>query len=134
MLSQCSQPIPEEGYIRVVYIGKLRLVTKSGKNLKDKPTLKDIIDDIQKEASEFNRRNFISGHLYCCKTLHIAQLLEGKETVVLSLMERIRSDPRVVIYKEFIKKTLLHMHVGWALSMYYSFEITPAQLQLVENT
>jgi len=134
MLTQWLQPIPEKKYIRVVYCGKLRLVNKEEKtNLKNKPTLEDMIDDIWKRASEFNRRNFISGHLSCSKTLHVVQLLEGKEKVVLSLMERIRKDPRVVIYKEFVKKQL-SMHVGWAISMCYSFEITSAQLELVQDT
>jgi len=134
MLTQWLQPIPEKKYIRVVYCGKLRLVNKEGKtNFKNKPTLEDMIDDIWKRASEFNRRNFISGHLSCSKTLHVVQLLEGKEKVVLSLMERIRKDPRVVIYKEFVKKQL-SMHVGWAISMCYSFEITSAQLELVQDT
>jgi len=133
MLAQWLQPIPEKKYIRVVYCGKLQLVTKDGKNMKDKPTLEVMINDIWKGASEFNRRNFISGHLSCSKTLHVVQLLEGKEKVVLSLMQRIRKDPRLVIYKEFVKKQL-SMHVGWAISMCYSFEITSAQLELVQDT
>jgi hypothetical protein len=132
MLTQWLQPIPEKKYIRVVYVGKIRLVTKDGRISKDEPTLEAIIEDIWKGASVFNRLNFISGHLSCAKTLHVVQLLEGKEKVVLNLMKRIRKDPRVVIYKEFIKMQL-SMHVGWAISMCYSFEITSAQLSLVQD-
>jgi len=133
MLTEWLQPIPEKKYVRVVYIGKIQLVTKLGQATKVKPTLEEIIEDIWKGASEFNRHNFISGHLSCSKTLHVVQLLEGKEKVVLKLMERIRKDPRVVIHKEFVKRQL-SMHVGWAISMCYSFEITSAQLSLVQDT
>jgi len=132
MLTQWLQPIPEKKYIRVVYCGKLRLVTKEGRTKFKKQALEDMIEDIWKKASVFNRRNFISGHLSCSKTLHVVQLLEGKENVVLSLMERIRKDPRVVIYKEFIKEQL-SMNVGWAISMCYSFELTSAQMELVQD-
>merc|ERR1719221_1933018 len=90
------------------------------------------MNDIWEKASVFNRTHFISGHLSCSKTLHVVQLLEGKQKVVLSLMERIRKDPRVVIYKEFIKEQL-SMNVGWAISMCYSFEIASAQLELVQD-
>jgi len=133
MLSQWLQPIPEKKYIRVLYLGKLRLVNKDGSSMNDVPTLEEMIEDIWKGASVFNRSNFISGHLSCANTLHVVQLLEGKEKVVLGLMKRIRKDPRVVIYKEFVKKQL-SMHVGWGISMCYSFEITSAQLRLVQDT
>merc|ERR1719317_1046395 len=96
------------------------------------PTLEEIIWDIWQVASAFNRSNFISGHLSCAGTLHVVQMLEGKEKVVLSLMKRIRKDPRVIVEKEFIKRQLT-MHLGWALSMCYSFEITSAQLKLVQD-
>jgi len=137
MLTEWLAPIPEKKYIRVLYIGKLRLVNKhdcdDSNSNKAKPTLEEMIDDIWRGASEFNRANFISGHLSCANTLHVVQLLEGKEKVVLKLMKRIRKDPRVVIYKEFIKEQL-SMHTGWGISMCYSFEITSAQLSLVQDT
>jgi len=133
MFAQWSQPIQEENYIRVVYIGKLRLVSKSGEKLEKKPTLEDMINDIWKGASEYNRRNNISGYLTCAKTLHVVQLLEGEEDVIFSLMERIRRDLRLVIYKEFVKKHL-PMHVGWAISMCYSFEITSGRLEHVQDS
>jgi hypothetical protein len=133
MLTQWLQPIPEKKYIRVVYVGKIRLVGRDGRKSKDKLSLEAIIDDIWKRASVFNRENFISGHLSCAKTLHVVQLLEGKEKIVLNLMKRIRKDPRVIIHKEFIKMQL-SMHLGWAISMCYSFDITSAQLSLVQDT
>jgi len=133
MLTQWLQPIPEKKYVRVVYVGKIQLVGRDGRKLKDKLSLEAIIDDIWKRASVFNRENFISGHLSCAKTLHVVQLLEGKEKIVLNLMKRIRKDPRVVIHKEFIKMQL-SMHLGWAISMCYSFDITSAQLSLVQDT
>jgi len=132
MLTQWLQPIAEKKYIRVVYVGKLRLVNKDGK-AKSTPTLEEMISDIWEKASVFNRTHFISGHLSCSKTLHVVQLLEGKEKVVLGLMKRIRKDPRVEIYKEFFKEQL-SMHIGWSISMCYSFEITSAQLRLVQDT
>jgi len=100
--------------------------------MKDAPTLEQMVEDISKEASVFNRSNFISGHMSFANTLHVVQLLEGKEKVVLGWMKRIRKDPRVVIHKEFVKEQL-SMHVGWAISMCYSFEITSAQLRLVKD-
>jgi len=128
MCTQWLQPIPEEKYIRVVYVGKLRLVSKNrGKSNKKEPMLENLIYDIWKGASKFNRRNFISGHLSWATTLHVVQLLEGKRKVVLSLMKRIRKDPRVVIHKEFIKEQR-SMHIGC-----YSFEITSVQLKLVQD-
>jgi len=132
MFTEWLQPIPEKSYIRVGYLGKLQLVNKDGSSVKKVPTLEDMIQDIWQVASVFNRNNFISGHLSCSSTLHVVQLLEGKRKVVLGLMKRIRKDPRVVIYKEFVKEQL-SMQTGWAMSMCYSFEITSAQLGLVQN-
>jgi len=100
--------------------------------MKNVPTLEEMIEDIWQEASVFNRNHFISGHLACSNTLHVVQLLEGKEKVVLALMKRIRKDPRVVIYKEFVKEQLT-MNIGWAISMSYSFEISSAQLDLHQD-
>jgi len=132
MLTQWLQPIPEKKYIRVVYVGKLRIVNKANKP-HNPQTLEEMMNDIWEKASVFNRTNFISGHLSCSKTLHVVQLLEGKEKVVLGLMKRIRKDPRVEIHKEFFKEQL-SMHIGWSISMCYSFEITSAQLRLVQDT
>jgi len=123
------QPIPESKFIRVVYIGKLRLVNKVGNS---KSTLEEMMKDIWETASVFNRSNFISGHLSCSKTLHVVQLLEGKEKVVKNLMKRIRKDPRVDIHKEFVNEQL-SMEIGWSISMCYSFEITSGQLSLPDN-
>merc|ERR1719494_517186 len=91
-----------------------------------------MIKEIWDKASEFNRKHFISGRLACAKTLHVVQLLEGEERIILSLMKRIRKDPRVVIEMEF-KKKLLSMNMGWGVSTCYSFDITPAQLRVVKR-
>jgi len=133
MFTEWLQPIPEKKYIRIVYAGKLRLINKDKNQTKDSPKLEEMLEDIWNKASVFNRNNFISGHLSCSNTLHVVQLLEGKKNVVLSLMKRIRKDPRVEIYNEFVKEQL-SMHVGWAVSMCYSFEITNAQLDLLQDT
>jgi len=131
-------PIPEKSYIRVVYLGKLQLLPKlslddeKSDEVARKPTLDEMIKDIWKKSSVYNRRNFISGHLSCSKTLHVVQLLEGEEGAVLSLMKRIRKDPRVIIEKEFTKK-LLSMNMGWGVSTCYSFNITKAQLGVVKR-
>jgi len=132
MFTEWLQPIPEKTYIRVVYLGKLQLVNKDGSSMKKVPTLQEMMQDIWQVASVFNRNNFISGHLSCSSTLHVVQLLEGKKEVVLRLMKRIRKDPRVVIYKEFVKEQL-SMETGWAMSMCYSFENSSAQLGLVQD-
>jgi len=137
MLTEWLQPIAEKKYIRVLYIGKLVLGAHEGpidksENGTSPKRLENMLDDIWKQASAFNRSNFISGHLSCAKSLHVVQVLEGKEKVVLSLMDRIRNDPRVIIDKEFTKKQLT-MHQGWGISMSYSFEITSAQLSLIQE-
>jgi len=131
-------PIPEKSYLRIVYLGKLRLLPKlciddrKSDEPKPKPTLEEMMKEIWEKASKYNRAHFISGHLACCKSLHVVQLLEGEEGVVKSLMRRIRKDPRVVIDKEFHKK-LLSMNMGWGISTCYSFTITSAQLRIVKR-
>jgi len=137
MPTQWLQPIAEKKYIRVLYIGRLVLDAHKGPNDKSEhitstKRLKDMMDAIWKQASVFNKSNFISGHLSCSTSFHVVQVLEGKEKVVLSLMDRIRKDPRVIIEKEFTKKQLT-MHLGWSMSMSYSFEINEAQLSLVQD-
>jgi len=137
MYNEWLMPIPEKRYIRVAYFGKLQLLPKPVLSLDDeklveKPTLEEMLMEIWQKASIFNRKNYISGHLACSKSLHCVQLLEGRQATVMSLMKRIRKDPRVVIYKEF-KKELLSMNHGWGISMCYSFDITSAQLRLVQS-
>eukprot|EP00495_Collosphaeridae_sp_1-RS-2012_P003473 TRINITY_DN2882_c0_g1_i2.p1 TRINITY_DN2882_c0_g1~~TRINITY_DN2882_c0_g1_i2.p1 ORF type:complete len:111 (-),score=20.25 TRINITY_DN2882_c0_g1_i2:23-355(-) len=58
--------------------------------------------------------------------------LEGKKEVVENLMKRIRKDPRVDIHKEFLNEQL-SMEKGWSVSMCYSFEISSAQLSLLQD-
>jgi hypothetical protein len=126
-------PIPERSYIRTIYLGKLVLRHKASEcSKKGTPTLEEMMREIWEKASIYNRENFISGHLACSKSLHVVQLLEGEEQIVNSLMERIRKDPRVTIKMEF-KKKLKTMHLGWQLSMCYSFEITSTERQLIQN-
>jgi len=43
MFTEWLQPIPENKFIRVVYIGKLRLVNEVGNS---KPTLEEMMKDI----------------------------------------------------------------------------------------
>jgi len=129
-------PIPEKSYVRMMYLGRLNLLYKEGSkhknsvNSKSRPTLEEMMKDIWKEASAFNRENFISGHLACSKSLLVVQLLEGEKQVVESLMERIRKDPRVSIEQEYSKE-LFTMSVGWQLSMCYTFEITSSERTLI---
>jgi len=133
MLTQWLQPIPERTFIRVVYVGEMRLVPKFGTEVEnEKPTLEKTIDEIWKVASVFNRENYISGHLSCSKTGDVVQCLEGREKTILSLMSRIMKDPRVVIHKVF-QSYQLSMNQGWALSMCYSFEITSSQMEIIQN-
>merc|ERR1719320_280443 len=88
--------------------------------------------DIWKVAKPYNSANFISGHLAFAKSLHVAQLLEGPEDAVLNLMESIRNDRRVDVYRSFSKK-LLTMNPGWKVSLCYSFHLTQPELELVQN-
>jgi len=139
MLTEFLMPIPEKSYLRVVYLGKLRLLPnlrtddeKSDEPIRT-PTLEEMITEIWKKSEIYNQAHFISGHLACTQTLHVVQLLEGKESDVLSLMKRIRKDPRVHIEKEF-HKTLLSMNVGWGYSTCYSFAITPGKLRVVQRS
>jgi len=138
MHTEFLMPIPEKSYLRLVYFGRLQLLPRL--SLDDEksstvvriPTLDEMIKEIWEIASVFNRDNFISGHLACSKTLHAVQLLEGEERVVLSLMKRIRKDPRVIIEKEF-KKRLLSMNSSWRVSTCYAFHICPAQLRILKR-
>jgi len=137
MNAQWLQPIAEKDYIRLLYIGRLVPDAHKGpnyqlENITSQKRLEDMMVDIWKQASVFNQNKFISGHLSCAATLHVVQVLEGKEKVVLSLMSRIRKDPRVIIEKVFTKK-IQTMHRGWAMTMCYSFEISKAQLNVVQD-
>jgi len=137
MYTEWLAPIPEKHYVRIVYLGKLRVLRNP--NSEDEKidascpySLEEMIKDIWKKASIFNSKNYISGHLACSKSLHVVQLLEGREKVVTDLMKRIRRDPRVEICMEF-KRKILSMNVGWGISMCYSFDITNAQLKVVQR-
>jgi len=131
-------PIPEKSYLRIVYLGKLRLVprlitddVKSDQTWQT-PTLEEMIREIWEKAKKYNEAHFISGHLACSQTLHVVQLLEGEKDEVLSLIERIRKDPRVNIEKEF-RKELLTMNLGWGISSCNSFSVTPAALGVIQR-
>merc|ERR1719348_1998404 len=118
-------PLPEEEYLRIVYFGKLQIPPSGMGNDKNKSTkkLEDMISEIWKVASIFNSTHGISGHLSYTNGWDVAQLIEGKADEIISLMERIRKDPRVVIYKEF-KKIIPTMDLGWNISMCYTFKLT----------
>jgi len=136
MITEWLQPIPEKEYIRVLYIGKLQLpqlhvAGESRENAKEE-ALKVMIGNIWKVARKFNSSNFISGHLSFTKSLYVVQLLEGVEDAVVSLMERIKRDKRVIIEKVFTKR-LLKMNLGLEVSMSYSFSLSPADLGLIKN-
>jgi len=137
MYTEWLAPIPEKNYIRIVYLGKLRLLRKPSSedekiDASRSYSLEEMIKDIWEKARIFNSKNYISGHLAYSKSLHVVQLLEGRERVVTDLMKKIRKDPRVEIYMEF-KRTLLSMNMGWGISMCYSFDITEAQRKVVER-
>jgi len=129
------QPIPETEYVRVLFVGKIKLVlNKNGNSNKDEctPTLEEIMREIWKVTGKYRCENYFSGHLAFAKSLHIAQLLEGPEDVVSSLMERIRNDHRVLVYREFSKK-LLTMNSGWKISRCNSFRVTQSELEFIQN-
>jgi hypothetical protein len=128
-------PLPEEEYLRIIYFGKLQIPSKlSDSKEKDIITnsLENMMTDIWKVASSCNKSHMISGHLSWTKECHVCQLIEGKADEITRLIEKIRKDPRVVIYKEFQKK-LKTMNRGWDISMCYSFQITSEQYRLVAD-
>jgi len=135
MFTKGIMPTPEESYVRVLYLGKLNPLYKEDRKhpeAKSTPTLEVMMWQIWNEASAFNKANFISGHLSYTASLHVAQLLEGEENAVHSLMSRIRKDPRVVIELE-LRKKLSTLNVGWEMSMCYSFEVTLPESRLITN-
>jgi len=129
------QPIPETEYVRVLFVGKIKLVINiNGNTNKEEctPTVEEMMREIWKVAGKYKCENDFSGHLAFAKSLHFAQLLEGPEDVVSSLMERIRNDHRVLVYREFSKK-LLTMNSGWKISRCNSFRVTQSELELIQN-
>jgi len=139
MQTELLMPIPERSYVRIVYLGKFRLIpslstddVKSDK-LKRTPTFEEMTKEICEKALIFNETHFISGHLAYSQSRHVVQLLEGEKEEVLSLMRRIRKDPRVDIKKEFHKK-LLSMNKGYGISTCYSFSVTPAKFRMIHRT
>jgi len=128
-------PLPEEEYLRIMYVGKLVLdpstmTDDSGKEAKS--SVEDMINEIWKVASVWNPIHGISGHLSYTKQLHVAQLIEGKADAIKALIERIHKDSRVNVTKVFSRK-LQTMNLGWNLSMCYSFEITTEQYRLIAD-
>jgi len=135
---RCTQwlaPLPEEDYLRILYIGKLQISTKLGtgcEKVTNSTSIEDMINEIWEHSSEWNVKNGISGHLAYTNEFHISQLIEGKAEEIKSLMSKIRKDPRVVIQAEFQKK-LDTMNPGWNVSKCYSFQITTDQYQLIAD-
>jgi len=128
-------PLPEEEYLRMVYVGKLQILPKmsdGGNKTTSSAKLKDMINEIWKVSSSWNSSHGISGHLAYTSELHVAQLIEGKADEVTSLIAKIRKDPRVSVYKVFQRK-LQTMNPGWNISMCYSFQITTEQYRLIAD-
>jgi len=127
-------PLPEEDYLRIVYVGKLQVPkARSGFETASSPTnIEDTINEIWKVSKEWNSAHGVSGHLAYTNELQVSQLIEGKAEEITSLMAKIRNDPRVVVHREFQRK-LKTMNPGWNVSMCYSFEITSEQYQLIAD-
>jgi hypothetical protein len=125
-------PLPEEEYLRIVYIGKLQMPSKNNDGVNSSTKLEDMMNEIWKVSSVWNSKHSISGHLAYTKDLHVCQLLEGKAGEITSLFSKIRKDPRVSVWK-FFKRKLPTMNPGWNISMCYSFQITPEQYRLIAN-
>jgi len=128
-------PLPEEEYMRVVYVGKLQILPKSGddgNNCASSTCLEDMISEIWQVSSKWNSAHGIAGHLAYTSEHHVAQLIEGKADVIKILMEKIRKDPRVSVHKVFQRK-LQTMNPGWNISMCYSFQVTTEQYRLIAD-
>jgi len=136
MFTEWLQPIAETNYIRVLYVGKIQLIPKTRRNGNQVeeyvPTLDEVMKDIWKVAGKYNKEHFISGHLAFANSLHVAQLLEGKEEAVLKLLERIKKDRRIIYVKDY-KKQILTVNPGWSTAMCYSFHLTHPELVLLQN-
>jgi len=131
-------PIPEEDYLRIVYVGKLQNVSTSNDHDKNKndtsfKSVEDMINEIWSVSRFGNQKYGISGHLSYTNEHHVAQLIEGKAEQINSLMANIEKDNRVLIYKVFRRK-LPTMNVGWNISMCYSFHITSEQYQMIADS
>jgi len=132
-LKEWLAPLPEEEYLRIVYVGKLQLpLMNHGSHKTIGKRLEDLIKEIWEVSSVWNSTHNISGHLAYTENSHISQLIEGKAGEITSLMAKIRSDPRVVVYKEF-RRTLKTMNQGLSISMCYSFQITTEQYRLIAD-
>jgi len=74
----------------------------------------------------------IAGRLAYTKQHDVCQEIDGKADAIVSLMENIRKDPRVIVYSEF-RKSLQTMNLGWNISMCYAFQITSEQYNLIAD-
>jgi len=134
MLTEWLAPLPEEDYVRILYVGRFQIFSKTSDDSEDIKTteLEDMINDIWQVASIHNIMCNISGHLSWTKDFHVAQIMEGKDEDVTALMAKIRKDTRVVIFKEF-RRNLQTMNQGWQASLCYSFQITSKQYRLIAD-
>jgi len=130
-------PIPEEDYLRIVYVGKLQdVATRSDSRNKtdsNSKSIEEMINDIWGVSKFWNEKFGISGHLSYTNEYHVAQLIEGNADNINSLMENIEKDSRVFIYKVFRRK-LKTMNIGWNISMCYSFQITSEQYKMIADS
>jgi len=137
------EPLPEEDYLRIVYVGTLNIQPKmnNGSKQGSSPTrvqdngsgiLEHTINDIWKVSSLWSITYGISGHLGYTNEHHISQLIEGKAKDVTYLMAKIREDPRVVVYREF-RRRIKTMNPAWNISECNSFELSIEQYQLIAN-
>jgi len=137
------EPLPEEEYLRIVYVGKLNIHPSMNNGIKQRnsPTrvqdngpdiLEHIINDIWKVSSFWSSTHGISGHLGYTNELHISHLIEGKAEDVTYLMAKIREDPRVVVYREF-RRRIKTMNPAWNISKCNSFELSIEQYHLIAD-
>ena len=121
--------------MRVVYFGKLQLCPRVSDGIKkdiNTTRLEDMISEIWRVSIIWNKKHGVSGHLAYTKEHHVCQLIEGKADSIVTLMENIRKDPRVIVYSEF-RKRLQTMNLGWNVSMCYAFQITTEQYKLIAD-
>jgi len=136
-LTEWLAPIPEEDYLRIIYVGKLQIVSKRSDYCKNNnnsnfKSIEEMINDIWGVSRFSNKKYGISGHLAYTSECHVAQLIEGKADKINSLMAIIEKDSRILIYKVFRRK-LQTMNLGWNISMCYSFQITSEQYQMIAD-
>ncbi len=114
------------GLIRIIYI------SAATSNLSDRE-LKTLLTD----ARERNKRRNITG-LLIYKNRTFMQVLEGEESVVHELFEKIKRDPRnnamvKLVEEPIVKRDFANWYMGFENLEHYSQQALPAYVEIFDN-